>query len=87
MKVQASELAEPWDEEEPLYEHWVAIEGGGFEQCAEKDALVVFGRSLKPCALRKTISKRKSTVKLPTGPTTRSQTRPRARVKTNRLRF
>ena len=64
--------------EEDSFDHWVV----GFEQCAEKEAFLIFSRSLRPF-LCKTIEKKSKVQPLKT----RSMTRPRVRVKTEHTLF
>ena len=77
------------DPEEETFDHWVAVEGSGFEQCAEHDARLVFARSVvKPSSISRNSFKRtKSKIMHPASVMTRSQTRARMRSKTDRLLF
>ena len=71
--------------EEDTMEHWVALDGGGFQRCAEEEAYATYLASVRPTG--KIMKKRRATPKLVAVPVTRSQTRPRVRSKTDRLCF
>jgi hypothetical protein len=71
--------------EEDTMEHWVALDGGGFQRCAEEEAYATYLASVKPTG--KIVKKRRTKPKLVVVRLTRSQTRPRVRSKTDRLCF
>ena len=71
--------------EKDILEHWVALDCGGFQRCAEEEAYATYLASVRPTG--KIVKKRRAAPKLVAVPVTRSQTRPRARSKTDRLSF